>query len=148
MRTIENSVIVPVFMGICLAMVVLACLCASTVTARARIFRKLGQVQYGSLANESDDVAGNSLRDELDNYGLSFKVSDSEVNYSRGGLINPSKLNLSVRGESTIKLPFFRRLEEFIYSKTFTLVSPSFDLRESNMIIKGEKVIKHGVSGK
>ncbi len=121
MRAIENSVIVPVFIGICLAMVALACLCASTVTARARAFRKLGQVQYGSMVNESDDVAGNSLRDELDNYGLSFKVSDSEVNYRRGGLINPSKLSLSVQGESTIKLPFFSRLEEFIYSKPLLL---------------------------
>lgn len=147
MRTVENSVIIPVFIGICLATVALACLSASTVATRARAFRKISQVQYGNLVNESDDVASKSLKDELDSYGLSFKLSNSEISYRKGGLTNPSKLSLYLKGKSKIKLPFFRGLEEFIYSKTFTLVSPSFDLRTSNMLIKGSKVIRHEIIG-
>lgn len=147
MKTIENSIILPIFTGICLALVALSCLACNTVLARSRAFVKVGEMQYGNLVSDTDEYARDALNQEIKKGSLGFDLEESSIRYKKAGLLTGGEVNLSIKGESEMKIPFLKKLEAFVYDKKFKLISPSYDLRKINSYIKGVKGIKDGLSG-
>ncbi len=144
MRTIENSVVVPVFVIICLALAGLAVFSCNKVVSRSRAFRKLIDHQYGDLSDGTEKAAGESLKREIKDQGIMFDFGDIGFDHKSGNLLKGEEIELSIEGRSAMKIPLFAGSNEFKYRKSFKLISPSYDLRKYNCLVKGTKGVING----
>ncbi|MBS4899209.1 MAG: hypothetical protein KHZ87_00335 [Clostridiales bacterium] len=144
MRTIENSVVVPVFVIICLALAGLAVFSCNTVVSRSRAFRKVIDHQYGDLSDGTEKTARESLKREIKDQSIMFDPGDIGFDHKSGNLLKGEEIELSIEGRSAMKIPLFAGFNEFKYRKSFKLISPSYDLRKYNCLVKGTKGVING----
>ena len=107
MRTIENSVVVPVFVIICLALAGLAVFSCNTVVSRSRAFRKVIDHQYGDLSDGTEKTARESLKREIKDQSIMFDPGDIGFDHKSGNLLKGEEIELSIEGRSAMKIPLF-----------------------------------------